>query len=474
MGQKTAIIIGAGPAGLGAGVELVKKGIKPLILERENQVGGISKTINYKGYYFDLGGHRFFTKSNEIMTLWEETLNESEFLERPRLSRIYYNNKFFFYPLQPANALFNLGLITSTRVLLSYFKSKISPYKDESTFDGWVSNRFGKKLFNIFFKTYTEKLWGIPCEQIEAKWVAQRIKGLSLASAIKNAFLKDKGDKIKTLITKFHYPKYGPGMMYKRMAKNIKDAKGELFLNQPVKKIYHNENKIIRVEIQSTQSNRNVFQHDGEFFISTLPITSLIKKLDPPPALEVLKAAQNLKFRSFLVVNVILKVKNLFPDNWIYIHSPEVKLGRIQNYKNWSEYMIKDENYTGLGLEYFCSQGDEFWNKKDSDLIKLALKELERINIAKASQFVDGFVARVPDTYPVYSRGYGKHLDIIKNYLSNFKNFQTVGRGGMFRYNNMDHSILSGIYGARNILGENYNVWDVNIEEEYHEEIKQK
>ncbi len=474
MSQKTAIIIGAGPAGLGVGVELVKKGIKPLILERENQVGGISKTINYKGYYFDLGGHRFFTKSNEVMTLWRETLNESEFLERSRLSRIYHNHKFFFYPLQPANALFNLGFLTSTGVLLSYFKSKISPYKDESTFDRWVSNRFGRKLFNIFFKTYTEKLWGISCKQIEAKWAAQRIKGLSLASAIKNAFLKDKGGKIKTLITKFNYPKYGPGMMYERMAKNIKDAKGKLFLNQTVKKIYHNGNKIIGVETQSTQSNKNIFQHDGEFFISTIPITSLITKLDPPPVLEVLKAAQNLKFRSFLVANVILEVKNLFPDNWIYVHSPEVKLGRIQNYKNWSEYMVEDENYTGLGVEYFCTQGDEFWNRKDSDLIKLALKELERINIAKASQFVDGFVARVPDTYPVYSRGYEKHLGIIKDYLSNFKNLQTVGRGGMFRYNNMDHSILSGIYGARNILGEDYDVWNINIEEEYHEEIKQK
>ena len=470
MSQERAIIHGAGPAGLGAGVELTKKGIKPLILERENQVGGISKTINYKGYYFDLGGHRFFTKSNEVMALWKETLGESEFLKRPRLSRIYYNNKFFFYPLQPANALFNLGIITSIGVLSSYFKSKISPYKDESTFDRWVSNRFGKRLFNIFFKTYTEKLWGISCKLIEAKWVAQRIKGLSLASAIKNSFLKDKGDKIKTLITKFHYPKYGPGMMYERMAKNIEDAKGKLFLNQTAKKIYHNGNKIIRVE---TQSNKGVCQHQGEFFISTIPITSLIKKLEPSPTPEVLRAAQNLKFRSFLVVNIILKVKNLFFDNWIYVHSPEVKLGRIQNYKNWSEYMVKDENYTSLGLEYFCTQGDEFWNRKDSDLIKLALKELEKINIVRDPQFVDGFVVRVPGAYPVYSQGYEKHLGIIKDYLSNLKNLQTVGRGGMFRYNNMDHSILSGIYGARNILGENYNVWDINMEEEYHEEIKQ-
>ena len=469
MRDKKVVIFGGGPAGLGAGVELTKRGLKPLILEKEGQVGGISKTLNYKGYYFDLGGHRFFTKSKEVMNIWKETLPEEEFLERKRLSRIYYKNKFFFYPLKPANALFNLGILTSIQVLLSYFKSKIFPYKDESTFDRWTSNRFGKKLFRIFFKTYTEKIWGMPSEEIEAQWAAQRIKGLSLNKAIRNAFFPDKSGKIKTLITKFHYPKYGPGMMYEGMGKNVMEGGGAIFLNQEIKKVYHRRNKIIAVE---TQSNGTIRRYQGNYFISSLPINSLIERLDPLPPLEVLKAARALRFRSFLAVNLILKAKHLFPDNWIYVHSPEVKLGRIQNFKNWSPFMVKDENFTGLGLEYFCTEGDSFWRRKDEDLIKIGLQELEKIKIGKPSQFRDGCVVRVPNAYPIYFAGYEKYLKTIKDFLTGFNNLQTIGRVGMFRYNNMDHSILSGIYAAKNILGEKNNVWEINIEEEYHEEIK--
>ncbi len=462
------IILGAGPAGLGAGIELLSKKARIILLEKKNQVGGISKTINYKGNYFDLGGHRFFTKSKEIMNLWQETLGD-DFLERKRLSRIYYQNKFFFYPLKPANALFNLGLFTSLEVLFSYFKSKIFPKKDEETFEGWVINRFGEKLFNIFFKTYTEKLWGIPCNKMAAQWVAQRIKGLSLFSAIKNAFFPDRSGKIKTLIDKFHYPKYGPGMMYQKMAENIKSQGGGILLNHNIQKIIHQDNKIVAVK---TQSKDKILQQKGEYFISTIPLPLLVEKLKPSPPPKILEAAQNLSFRSFLVVNVILNIKDLFPDNWLYIHSPEVKLGRIQNYKNWSEDMIKNKEFTSLGLEYFCTEGDEFWNKKDQDIISLALMELEKIKMAKASHFVEGFVVRVPNAYPIYYLGYEEHLQMIKDYLSQFKNLQTVGRGGMFRYNNMDHSILSGIYAARNILGANYNTWEINVEKEYLEEVK--
>jgi len=462
------IILGAGPAGLGAGIELLSKKARIILLEKKNQVGGISKTINYKGNYFDLGGHRFFTKSKEIMDLWQETLGD-DFLERKRLSRIYYQNKFFFYPLKPANALFNLGLFTSLEVLFSYFKSKIFPKKDEETFEGWVTNRFGEKLFNIFFKTYTEKLWGIPCNKMAAQWVAQRIRGLSLFSAIKNAFFPDRSGKIKTLIDRFHYPKYGPGMMYQKMGENIKSQGGGILLNHNIQKIIHQDNKIVAVK---TQSKDKILQQKGEYFISTIPLPLLVEKLKPSPPSKILEAAQNLSFRSFLVVNVILNVKDLFPDNWLYIHSPEVKLGRIQNYKNWSEDMIKNKEFTSLGLEYFCTEGDEFWSKKDQDIISLALMELEKIKMAKASHFVEGFVVRVPNAYPIYYLGYEEHLQMIRDYLSQFKNLQTVGRGGMFRYNNMDHSILSGIYAARNILGANYNTWEINVEKEYLEEIK--
>jgi len=471
MKRSKIIIFGAGPAGLGAAIELVKNDLKPIILEKENQAGGISKTINYKGYYFDLGGHRFFTKSPEVMNLWQEILKKEDFLERQRLSRIYYKNKFFFYPLKPFNALFNLGFFTSLQVVFSYLISKIFPFKEEKTFEQWVSNRFGKKLFNIFFKTYTEKVWGIPCQEISAQWAAQRIKGLSLFSAIKNAFFPQKSGKIKTLITSFHYPKFGPGMMYEKMAKRIEEKGGNVFLNEEIKKIYCSEKNILKV---ITEKEGVLREYEGDYFISTLPINFLVKIMDPLPPKEILEAANNLKFRSFLVVNLILEAKDLFPDNWIYVHSPEVKMGRIQNFKNWSPFMVKNENETGLGLEYFCTEGDEFWRKTDEELIKIGIEELEKIKIAKKFQFKEGFVVRVLNAYPVYFTGYENYLNTIKYYLAGFKNLQTIGRAGMFRYNNMDHSILSGIYAASNILGKKNNIWEINIEEEYHEEIKRQ
>lgn len=468
--NKKIIILGAGPAGLGAGLELIKNGTKPLILEKESIVGGISRTINYKGYRFDIGGHRFFTKSKEISELWQKTLLPEEFLKRKRLSKIYYRNRLFFYPLKPLNALFNLGFINSLLVILSYFKAKIFPKKPENTFDRWVINRFGKKLFNILFKTYTEKLWGIPCQEIEAKWAAQRIKGLSLATAVKNAFFPQGGGKIKTLINEFYYPKYGPGMMYERMARNIEMSNGQVLLNQEVVNIYHQKNKILNIEAKNRDK---ISAYEGDYFISSLPLTELIKKLKPAAPFDILKAAKSLKFRSLLTINLILEIAgDLFPDNWIYIHSPEVKIGRIQNYKNWSPYLTpKNGNYTSLGLEYFCDENDEFWNRKDEELIALAIKELEIIKIVKNFQFQDGFVVRIPKAYPIYAFDYQKHLSVIKSYLSNFKNLQTMGRGGCFQYNNMDHSILSGIAAAKNILGADYNLWNINIDEEYQEEI---
>lgn len=460
------IIIGAGPAGLAAGLKLVENKKNTIIFEKDNQVGGISKTKKYKEFRFDLGGHRFFTKSKEINKLWEETLGK-DFLDRDRISRIYYKEKFFDYPLKPFNTLSNLGILESVFIILSYTKSKIFPYKEEETFEQWVSNRFGKRLFNHFFKSYTEKLWGIPCNKIQAEWASQRIKNLSLTSAVKDSFQKRKND-IKTLIKKFKYPKYGPGMMYEKIAENIKKKQGKINLNHEITQINHEKEKIKNLIVKN---HRKKIKFPCSYLISTMPITDLIFRLNPKPPKKILNAAKNLKYRSFITISIILKTDKSFKDTWIYINSPKVKLGRIQNFIRWSPYMVNKKGYITLGLEYFCTEGDEFWKMNDKKIIKFALNELESLKLAKKSDFVDGFVIRVPKAYPVYDKNYLENLNIIKNYLKKLKNLQTIGRGGMFRYNNMDHSILTGICSAKNLIGENHDIWKINEEKSYHEEI---
>jgi len=360
-----------------------------------------------------------------------------------------------------------MGPLSVVKVLWSYMKAKVSPYKTEDTFDKWVTNRFGKELYLMFFKSYTEKVWGIPCEELAAEWVAQRIKGLSLREAIKNAFFND--SKITTLITEFSYPKYGPGMMYNFMKDRVNQNGGEVILNTEVKKINLEGNKIKSIITGTSEGEK---EETADNYISSIPLNTLIRLMGDSVPNEVKEAAKGLKFRSFLTVNVVINEKEVFPDNWIYVHSPEVQLGRIQNFKNWSQYMCKDSNYTNLGLEYFCNEGDELWNMKDDDLIQFALKEMEAIKISKASNFMNGFVVRVPNAYPLYAFDYQDKLKIIKEFLSKIENLQTIGRSGMFKYNNMDHSVLSGIYAADNILGENHNIWDINADEEYHEEAK--
>jgi len=466
--QKTDVIIfGAGPSGLAGADKLIRNNKEVLIFEKDKQVGGISKTIKFKSCYFDLGGHRFFTKSKEVNDLWNRTLGDN-FLNRPRLSRIYYKNKFFNYPIKPINALVGLGVINAIKILVSYLKIKIFPYKEEKTFEHWVSNRFGKKLYNTFFKTYTEKLWGIPCSQIQAEWAAQRIKGLSLLTAVKNAIIPNKNGTVKTLINEFKYPKYGPGMMYEQMAQNIEKAGGDILMEQEVIKIKYDD--FIIKSVVTRDKNNNEAEYCADNFLSSMPITTLVKSLSPAVPQEVLEAAGNLTYRSFITISVILNSPNPFPDTWIYVHSPEVKMGRIQNFKSWSPFMVSNKNQIALGLEYFCTEGDDLWNMKDTDLIKLGLKELEKIKLGKGEDFVSGFVARVSKAYPVYDTNYKKHIEVVKKYLSKFKNIQPIGRYGMFKYNNMDHSILTGIYAAENILGKNNNIWAVNADKEYHEE----
>ena len=468
MQNNSAIIIGAGPAGLTAAYELVKHGIKPVVLEKGDKVGGISRTETYKGYLFDIGGHRFFTKVEEVQQLWHEVLGDG-FIKVPRLSRIYYRGRFFNYPLSAFNTLSNLGIVESGLILLSYLEAKLRPSPVEDNFEQWVCNRFGERLYKTFFKTYTEKVWGIPCNEIQAEWAAQRIKGLSLTTAIINALFGS--NNTKTLIKEFEYPLLGPGMMWQRFKEVVEEKGGEVHLNTKVLRIEREGNKITKV---IAERDNNLIQLTGENFISSMPVTALVQRFDPPPPKEVLEASRGLKYRDFLIVALVVNRKDLFPDNWIYIHSPNVKVGRIQNFKNWSVAMVPDQNKTCLGMEYFCHAGDGLWSMSDADLISLATRELDSLGLANAVDVEDGTIIRQPKAYPVYDQDYRKHLQVIQDYLATIENLQTVGRNGMHRYNNQDHSMLTGLLAAKNIMGENHDLWEVNTERSYHEEFTGK
>ena len=469
MANNQIIIVGAGPAGLAAGYELAKKGQKVVVLEKDNIAGGISRTVCHNDFRFDIGGHRFFTKIERVNELWREVLGD-EFLRRPRLSRIYYNNRFFNYPLKPTNALMGLGIFTSMSILASYVASKIKPYPSEDTFEQWVCNRFGKKLYRIFFKTYTEKVWGIPCDQIEAEWAAQRIKGLSLMSAVKAALIGDKGNKIKTLIEEFDYPRYGPGQMYEKMAEDIRGMGGEVLFETVADSFEFNDGKAATVRV--VDKNGQARWLEAENIVVSLPLTEFVKKVGGDKPKEVVEAADSLKYRSLLTVNLMMDRPESFPDTWIYVHSPDVKVGRVQCFKNWSPYMVPNEKVSSLGLEYFCTEGDELWNAKDKDLVELGKKEIDQLGLADSGMVFDAFIVRCPKTYPVYSRNYNNHVKVLKDFAGQFDSVQCVGRNGMFKYNNMDHSILSGLLAADNILGGDNDLWAINTEEEYHEQAQ--
>ncbi|MFQ5963172.1 MAG: NAD(P)/FAD-dependent oxidoreductase [Candidatus Scalinduaceae bacterium] len=468
--NKKVVIIGGGPAGLTTAYEISKMGGESIILEKDQMVGGISRTVNYKNYYFDIGGHRFFTKVKIVDDIWKEVLGD-DFLKRKRLSRIYFNNKFFYYPLRPINALLGLGLWKSVLILASYLHSQILPSKKEESLEQWVSNRFGKFLYRTFFKTYTEKVWGIPCSEIRAEWAAQRIKGLSLLSTLKNALIKPKnsgnGSVIKTLINSFNYPKLGPGMMWQSMAEIIRGKGSRIYLGVKVERILWNNNRIEYLEVK--QNGEKKFIH-GTHFINSMPIRELIQKFKPSVPEKVLEAASRLTYRDFITVALIVNKRDVFSDNWIYIHDPNVKLSRIQNFKNWSPYMVPDPDKTCLGLEYFCFEGDELWTMSDQELIELGKKELEVLGLVRMCDIEDGTVVRMPKAYPVYDQTYHKNLMTVRRYLEKFSNLQTIGRNGLHRYNNQDHSMMTGVFAARNVIGANCDVWSVNTEMEYHEE----
>lgn len=463
--ESKVIIIGAGPAGLTAAHELVKAGFEVTIIEKETQIGGISRTINYNGYFFDLGGHRFFTKYPEVKKIWAEVLPD-DFLLRPRLSRIYYRGKFFYYPLRPLNAFWNLGPITSSVALLSYLKARIKPYPYPENFEQWVTNQFGKKLYEIFFKTYTEKVWGVPCTRISADWAAQRIKGLSLGKAVINSFgLKGKAQ-VRTLIDQFLYPRLGPGQFWEKMAKIICRRGGKLILGAEAVEIRRTEEGKFLIKMRSRNSIEEI---TGTSLISSMPLSELVLSLQPGPPDRVIKAARQLGYRDFYIVSLIINRESIFPDNWIYLHSAEIKAGRIQNFKNWSPDMVADPGKTVLGLEYFCFASDPEWSQPDSQLISLAVEDLERLGFAGKGEVLDATVVRVPKAYPVYSPDYRENIRIIKEYLLRLGRLQTIGRNGLHRYNNQDHSMMTAIQAVRNFMGEKCSPWDINVEDEYHE-----
>ncbi len=467
---KNIAILGAGPAGLTAAYLLCKAGHNIVVYEKDPKyVGGISRTETYKGYHFDIGGHRFFSKSQEVEDFWSEILGD-DMLERPRSSRIYYNKKYFSYPLAAIEALHKLGIVETTRCVASYLKGKICPVKNPQNFEDWVSNHFGKRLYHIFFKTYTEKVWGIPCSEISADWAAQRIKGLSLSSAIKNALFKprkvnSKDKLIKTLIDTFRYPKKGPGMMWEACAKKVIEMGGQIRMGSLVKGLEFNNNQW---SIHLTGSN---VEEGFDFVISSAPIKDLLPHVYPRLSIPAINAAGQLNYRDFITVVLIMKEKNMFSDNWIYIHDPSVKVGRVQNFKSWSPYMVPEANMACYGLEYFCFEGDGMWTANDETLIALGKKELEQIGLGKAIDVVDGYVVRQEKAYPVYDKMYKEHIAIIREDLKNYPGLYLVGRNGMHKYNNQDHSMMTAMLAAKNIIAgkELYNLWNVNQDAEYHE-----
>ncbi|MCC6989197.1 MAG: NAD(P)/FAD-dependent oxidoreductase, partial [Acidobacteria bacterium] len=395
---------------------------------------------------------------------------EKEFISVPRLSRIHYQGKFFDYPLKAGNALAGLGPINAVRIFLSYLWWHYRPYPVEENFEQWVTNRFGKRLFEIFFKTYTEKVWGIPCTEIRAEWAAQRIQGLSLAKAILNATALNKRSKdIKSLINEFQYPRLGPGQMWETCAKKIEQMGGQVLMKHYVKAIEHKDGRIVAVRAETPDGER---RFEAEHFFSTMPVRSLVRALDPQPPQAVVDDAEGLKYRDFLVVALMLQKEDLFPDNWIYIHTPGVKVGRIQNFNNWSKAMVPEPGTTCLGMEYFCFKGDGLWESSDADLVKQAARELEELGLAKAADVKDGAVIRMPKAYPIYDSKYRGHLDGVRAYIDPLVNMHTVGRNGMHKYNNQDHSMLTAMFAVQNMQGAAFDIWEVNTDFEYHEEQK--
>jgi len=468
MDSPEVVIIGAGPAGLTAAYQLTKRGVASTVLESDNVVGGISRTVERDGWRFDIGGHRFFTKVKPVEDLWHEILPDEDFLMRPRMSRIFYKGKYYDYPLKAVNALKNLGIFEAILCVLSYVMARVRPPKDQSNLEGWISARFGARLYRTFFKTYNEKLWGRPASDIQADWAAQRIKNLSLFSAIVNALLPKRNQKeITSLIEEFQYPKYGPGMMWEACREKVEAAGTKVQMQARVTAIRHEGGKARSVVAETGGAPS---EYPCTEVISSMPLPQMIKAMQPPVPDEVLRAADGLSFRDFLTIALVVPEKFSFPDNWIYVHDPAVKVGRIQNFGSWSPYLIK-EGRTCLGMEYFVFEGDELWTSSDADLVELGKRELAALGLVEPGKVEAGYVVRMPKAYPVYDEDYKKNIDTMRAWLAgNAPNVHPVGRNGMHKYNNQDHSMYTAMLTVENIFGASNDIWEVNVEEEYHEE----
>ena len=462
------VIIGAGPAGLTAAYELGRYGRRSTVLESDDQVGGISRTVERDGWRFDIGGHRFFTKVARVEEFWHEVLPDEEFMLRPRKSRIYYQGKFYDYPLKASNALRNLGIIEAIRCVASYAWARIRPPKRQDMYEGWLVARFGSRLYHHFFKTYTEKVWGHPPAEMPADWAAQRVKNLSLASAVVNALLPKRNQKdITSLIEEFQYPRLGPGMMWER-CRDLVEAQGtKVSMNTRVEKIRHAGGQVEAV-VASHQGG--LTEYPASAVISSMPINELVRSFDPPVSPAVAKAADDLYYRDFLTVALVVPESAVpWDDNWIYIHDPRVKTMRIQNFGSWSPFLVKAGRNV-LGLEYTVEEGDESWCAPDDVLIRRGAEELGRLGLLDPSQVEAGYVVRMPKAYPYYDQDYAANVDLIRAWLAeNASNVFPVGRNGMHRYNNQDHSMYTAMLTVENLFGATHDVWSVNVEEEYHE-----
>ncbi len=463
------VVCGGGPAGLTAAYKLAQTGFAVTVFEADSVLGGISRTARYKEFRFDIGGHRFFTKITRVEELWQEILGD-EFISVPRLSRILYNGQFFHYPLKAFNAVTGLGVWEAGRIVLSYINAQLAPHSREDNLEQWVTNRFGDRLYRIFFKTYTEKVWGIPCTEIRAEWAAQRIQGLSLAKAILNATsLNRRAPTIKTLISEFRYPRLGPGQMWEMCAQRIQEMGGQILMGQRVTGFETDDRGVTAVLVSADGVTE---RFEAEHFISTIPLAHLVRGLGDIVPEPVAAAGRGLKYRDFILVALIVDRENLFPDNWIYIHTPGVTVGRIQNFNNWSAAMVPVKGVTCIGMEYFCFEGDGLWDSPDERLIELAGAELHKLGLCPDGKVMDGAVVRMPKAYPIYDAEYRGHVDTISAWIDGIPNLHTVGRNGMHKYNNQDHSMYTAMLAVDNMQGTHHDLWSVNTDLEYHEEQK--
>ncbi len=462
-------VIGAGPAGLTAAYHLTRRGVATSVIEADTTVGGISRTVQHRGFRFDIGGHRFFTKVAAVRAIWHDLLG-AELLTRPRLSRIFFDGRYFDYPLKPVNVLRQLGPRAAARIAVSYAAARARPIRPEVSFEDWVVNRFGRELFELFFKAYTEKVWGLPCSVISAQWAAQRIKGLSLWVAVREMLItpfRRRATAVRSLIEEFEYPRFGPGQLWEACAARVRDTGGELLLDAPVVAVHHDGHRVEALDVVCANAVRRM---PVEAVISTMPLRTLIEAISPSAPPHVRHMASRLNYRDFVTVALVIDRADLFPDNWIYVHDARVRLGRIQNFKNWSPEMVPSPDLTCLGLEYFCTAGDSLWSMSDADLIALASEEIGRLGLADAALVRDGVVVRVPKAYPVYDGHHVAALDALRDYLAGFSNLQLAGRNGLHKYNNQDHAMITGILAAEALLGRAVDPWTVNVEDAYLEE----